>query len=128
MNDPSQMRSASEQKKLRPLKPNERKLLEFLLSAEFPGREELASQMESLRVSRECECGCGTINFVANESVSCAVCRAPIPVEARGSGVDVLLFVRRGLLSSLEVVYYSDARPLPYPRPEGLELRVPQSK
>ncbi|HXT85847.1 MAG TPA: hypothetical protein VN745_02375 [Verrucomicrobiae bacterium] len=130
MDDASQMCSgqASDEKKLRPLKADERKLLEFMLSAEFPGRDELLLQMDSLRVTRECECGCGTVNLEANASVARAICREPIPVEARGAGVDVLLFVRKGLLACLEIVDHGDARPLPYPKPEDLELWVPQSK
>ena len=117
---------AGDETKLRPLEADERKLLEFMLSVEFPGRDELLSQMDSLRVSRECECGCGTVNFVAIEPVTCAICREPIPVEARSAGVQVLLFVRKGMLSSLEIVYITDARPLPYPKPDDLNLWIPQ--
>lgn len=100
--------------------------MEFMLSADFPGRSELLSQIDSMVVTRECECGCGTVNFTVEGPVTYAICREPIPVEARGHGVDVLLFVRKGLLSSLEIVYHSTERPLPYPKPNDLKVWVPQ--
>ena len=128
MSASSEMRSGqtSDKKMRRPLNANERELMEFLLSAEFPGRDDLVSQMNSMMVTRECECGCGTVNFAVGGPVNQAVCREPIPAEARGDGVDVLLFVRKGLLSSLEIVYHSTARPLPYPKPDDLKVWVPQ--
>ncbi len=72
-----------------------------------------------------CECGCGTIRMrVAGKSAR-ATCREPVPIEAHGAGIQVLLFVRRGLLTSLEIVDYGDARPLAYPLPENLNLWLP---
>jgi hypothetical protein len=109
----------------RPLSPEERALAEFLLSAEFPGRGELKSQLESAEVVGVCECGCGTVDLAIKGSIARAVCREPIPVEAHRSALDVLLFVRDGLLGSIEIVDYEDKRPLPYPRPDDLKLWVP---
>jgi len=37
----------------------------------------------------------------------------------------VLLFVREGYLSSLEIVDYLDVRPLTFPSPKELKLWVP---
>jgi hypothetical protein len=54
-----------------------------------------------------------------------AAARGPIPVEAYGKGVDVLLFVKEGLLRSLEIVDHGDARPLPYPSANDLQLWAP---
>lgn len=102
--------------------------MEFLLSADFPGRAELALQVDSLEVVRVCECGCGTIDVAVGRPVAKADCRGPIPVEAHGAGVEVLLFVREGLISSLEVVDHGDARPIPYPQPPDLKLWIPPSK
>lgn len=118
----------SDGKKRRALTPDERALAEFLLSTEFPGRKELVLQLESARVTRECECGCGTVNLAVEDDLPRAVCREPIPVEAHGAGVDVLLFVRKGLLACLEIVHHDDARPQPYPRPSNLRLRTPPHK
>ena len=109
----------------RRLASEERALLEFLLSAEFFGREELRAQLPRVEVTGTCECGCGTVDLTVKGQAARAICREPIPVEARGAGLDVLLFVRDGLLSSLEIVSYGDARPLPYPRPGDLSLWTP---
>jgi len=106
----------------RPLSLDERALMDFLLSAEFPGRDELKSQLEVAQAVGICECGCGTVDFAVNDSVARAVCREPIPVEAYGPAIEVLLFVRDGILSSLEIVDYEDKRPLPYPQPTDLKL------
>lgn len=109
----------------RALTADERKLMGFMLSADFFGREELLQQVDSLEVTWVCDCGCGTVNVVATRPVRRSSCREPIPVEAHGSGVDVLLFVRDGLIPSLEIVDHGDSRPLRYPQPNDLELWVP---
>ena len=109
----------------RPLKAQERALVEFLRSADFPGRDELRSQLNSVEAVGMCECGCGTVSVLVKSSVPRATCREPVPVEAHGDEIEVLLFVRGGLLTSLEIVDYGDKRPLPYPRPDELKLWVP---
>ena len=109
----------------RPLTERERELLEFMLTADFPGRDELKAQANGAEVCWECACGCGTINVELKEPYIRAATREPIPVEAYGKGADVLLFVRPGLLSSLEIVNHGDARPLPYPSANNLQLWVP---
>lgn len=107
----------------RPLKSQERELIDFLLSANVVGRDELKKQADSLEVVGECDCGCGTIelqvrNVPRREAVD------QLMVEAYGKGVDVLLFVRGGFLSCLEIVDHGDSRPLPYPKPNELSLWV----
>ena len=109
----------------RPLSPQERALAEFLLSAEFPGCRELKLQLESAEVVGLCECGCGTVDLAIRGPAVRAVCSEPVPVEAYRSALDVLLFVREGVLGSIEIVDYEERRPLPYPRPEELKLWVP---
>jgi hypothetical protein len=109
----------------RKLGPAERAVIEFLLAADFAGRNELKEQLESVEVVWECDCGCGTVNFQVTGSVGRALTKEPIPVEANGHGLDVLLFVRGGFLSSLEIVDHGDARPLPYPTVDSLRLWVP---
>jgi hypothetical protein len=109
----------------RRLSKEERALAEFLLSAEFPGRSELKSQLEFAEVVGVCECGCGTVDLAVRGSAALAVCHEPIPVEAHATALEVLLFVRDGLLCIIEIVDYEDKRPLPYPRPDDLKLWVP---
>jgi hypothetical protein len=110
----------------RELKPAERKLLEFLLTADFPGRDELKQQMDWVEVIGDCDCG--TIDLMVKDPAVHSTAREPIAIEAHGKGLDVLLLVRNGLLSSLEIVDHGDHRPIPYPSPNSLELWVPPSK
>lgn len=109
----------------RDLKPSERKLLEFMLTAEFPGKNELLRQMDTVKVIGECDCGCGTVDLGVGPLTPLAKTREPIAVEAHRSGLDVLLFVRGGRLALLEIVNYEEVPPLRYPSPEELELWVP---
>ena len=109
----------------RSLKPEERLLIEFLLSADFPERDDLKQQMDRVEVIEECDCGCGTADLRIKEVGTDAIGCEQIVVEAYGNDVDVLLFVRSGLLSSLEIVDHGDSRPLSYPTPSNLKLWVP---
>jgi hypothetical protein len=106
----------------RALRDDERALLDFLLSADFPGRDELRKQADTVRVVGECQCGCGTIELQVEPSQPPAKVSGPIPIEAYGDAIDVLLFARNGILGSLEIVFYTDPPERPYPRPEQLKL------
>ena len=111
----------------RQLSPEELALAEFLLSVEFRGRDELRKQLNVAQVTGTCECGCGTILIRVNDAIEKAATTERVVIEAYGKGVDVLMFVRDGTLSSIEIVDHGDARPLRYPRPEELTLWVPPS-
>lgn len=113
----------------RALEPHERELLNFLLSEPFPGVEELREQALTARAVNECGCGCGTIGiYVPRPLVPKAGIKGCIPVEATGvspsAPCDVILFVREGYLSCLEVVRYGDRESFPYPGPADLQLIV----
>jgi hypothetical protein len=108
----------------RGLNKKEQELLECMLTAEFPGSEELQAQIGRVEVCAECDCGCGSIDLQVEGQSGHGVENEQIAVEAYGKGVDVLLFVRDGLLSSLEIVDQGDARPPAYPTPAGLKLWV----
>jgi len=82
-------------------------------------------QLPLIQVTGDCDCGCGTVDLSVPDGIPPAPAREPIPVEARGVGVDVLLLVRAGLIQCLEIVTHGDARPISYPTPERLELWVP---
>jgi hypothetical protein len=105
----------------RELNAMERALLDYLLSADFPGCETLRVHAESVLAFGDCGCGCGTIDFGVVEPGQ----YGQLVVEAYGTGLEVLLFASDGKLTSLEIVDYGDARPLKYPSPMGLELWVP---
>jgi len=53
----------------RSLSANERAALDFMLSADFPGVEELRLQAASVRVVSRCSCGCATINLSVEPKV-----------------------------------------------------------
>jgi hypothetical protein len=107
----------------RPLTCAEQALLDFLLSVEFSGRAELRAQAESVQAAGACDCGCGTLNLAVHPSAPRSSCREPIPIEAYNATTEVLLFVRDGRLSRMEVVHCRALRqPAPYPRPDDLTL------
>ena len=91
--------------KSRALSERERELLDFMLTVDFPGRDELKSQAACEEVCWECDCGCGTVNFELKEPCTRAPAHEPIPVEAYRDALEVLLFVKVGFLSSLEIVW-----------------------
>jgi hypothetical protein len=118
-------RAMAQLSKSRPLNEKERELLDFMFTADFRGRDELKKQASSVEVCWECDCGCGTVEFELKEPYIRAAAHEPIPVEGYGEGVDVSLFVKQGLLSSLEIVNHGDGRPLTYPNSRDLQLWVP---
>jgi hypothetical protein len=104
------------------LRQDEKTLLAFLLSADFPGCDVLRMQAESATVVGECECGCGTIGLEVGPGLPTAGLVKPHRLEAYGEMIiDVLLFVRNGFLGSLEVVFYEDSAERPYPLPAQLQ-------
>jgi hypothetical protein len=106
----------------RPLRQDEKALLAFLLSADFPGRDALRMQAETATVVGECECGCGTIGLEVGPGLPTAGLVKPHPLEAYGEMIDVLLFARNGSLGLLEIVFYEDSAERPYPLPAQLQL------
>lgn len=110
--------------KPRPLNPSEHALVDLLLSADFPGCDELRSQVDNVEVIGICKCGCGTADLRVKEPAVRSPSESPIPIEAHSDTppVDVLLFVDQGLLSMLELVFYDDRKPRPFPKPNELKL------
>lgn len=95
-------------------------LLTALLEHEFEGVAELRTQASNLVVSRGCSCGCGTVDLIPQgDSAPAAGSRSPVPCEGtvlddRGDAIGgLLLFLREGLLSSLEIYSYDEPLPLP---------------
>lgn len=118
----------------RPLTERENDILEFLLSADFPGVEKLRKQAETVRVTGRCDCGCATVYLSVDESLPTAgEVEQYAAVNAAGrSGPDdappaeLILFVRDGQLSSVEIVWYDN--PIPkFPPPEDFETPVAAS-
>lgn len=94
-----------------PLQSDQRSLLDFLLSRDFPGRAELARQAESvLTGGSSCSCGCPSFSLVPDRSLPSAdVAYAERMVsdahgtDPGGNAVGVLLFTEDGYLSEVEV-------------------------
>jgi hypothetical protein len=113
----------------RPLSEDERALLDALLAHDFPGVDQLREQALHVTAKRGCECGCGTIEFVADgTSMPRSGATNPVPVDGFVTTADgdeaggLILFVRDGMLQSLEI--YSHAEPLPLPRLEQVTWRA----
>jgi hypothetical protein len=100
----------------RALTGREAETLEFMLSASIPGRDSLREQAAEARVVGQCSCGCATIDFgIPAESPAAAEGHAVPLVETRARDMDehpvqLLLFVRDGRLSSLEIVWYDETQ------------------
>ncbi len=113
----------------RPLSERENEILGFLLSAEFPGVEKLRRQSANRQVVGQCECGRATIYLDVDESLPVAyevaqfdaVDAASRPTSADAPPFELILFVKDGRLSSVEIVWYGDAPITEFPSPDEFE-------
>lgn len=94
--------------------------------SEFPGVEELREQAKALLARPGCGCGCGTIELLPQGEPPCSAATSPAPSVGRVRNADgdevggLLLFIRHGLLESLEI--YSCDQPLPLPHPSPMSV------
>ncbi|MER7211954.1 hypothetical protein [Streptosporangium sp. NPDC000239] len=110
----------------RPLSADERAVILALLARDFPGAEDLRRQVPSVVVTRNCGCGCATIDFRTEDEPPTLGKELVSSAYVRGRDDGVLLFVRHGRLSHLEV-YSSDGDPAPLPRVEDLVIDPPDT-
>jgi hypothetical protein len=104
-------------------------VLALLLSAEFPGVDELRAQASSARVAGGCDCGCPSIALEVPNAAPLAsgltsrLAPAEGVVSPQGDGVpgEIILFVDNGRLSYLEYVYY-DAPPKEWPALDRISI------
>jgi hypothetical protein len=105
----------------------ERRVLEALLTADFPGQKQLLKQLSGLAVRQVDENG--SLELVPSSDAGRAVVERRIPVEAELNDRDeiaihVLLHVMDGLIAELEI-YRDDLRPVGRPlSPEDFNLIV----
>jgi hypothetical protein len=106
----------------RELNSDERRILHLLLSPEFEGVQELRWQSDNAVVVGRCLCGCPTIDIDVRSISPPVPISGPLsPFEAKVSAEEdempgeIILFVRGGLISSMEYVYYSDTAPSEWP-------------
>lgn len=103
----------------RPLSANEQALVDALLSPEFSGVEALREQAKALLSRPGCSCGCGTIDLLPQGDPPRSTATSPAPSDGRirdaagGELGGLLLFIRHGLVESLEVYAHDEPLPLP---------------
>ncbi|MFL5841317.1 MAG: hypothetical protein ACJ77Z_12785 [Thermoleophilaceae bacterium] len=119
----------------RPLTKREHEMLDLFLAQEFQGVEALREQARSVRV-RGLHNGLEGVVLLGVQDDNAPRARVPhtIPVETRVRDAEppqeVLLFVKEGLLNSIEVVDYSGGEPdfLPGSRRSKLRRSTPGSQ
>ncbi len=107
----------------RPLTECERDLIEALLGAVRSGVGRYIGQLDSVEVVGGCGCGCPSINFAVNSEIpECGV--SPLILadaeSPEGVAVGVILWVRSGRLSGLEVHPWDGTVSFRLPHPESL--------
>lgn len=109
----------------RALSAAEEALLQALLSYDFPGAAELRSQLPSVRVrGLSLDDPHVPLFEVADPKAPRAQVSDIVPIQARVRDADppieILLFVKDGLLDSLEVVDYGSKTRRPLPGPDEI--------
>ena len=115
----------------RELTPEERRLLHWLLEH---GSEDLRSylpQLEDMRASSSCDCGCSSIRLEPSESAPSGIHLGDrivgeyVGVTLRGDSIGLILFQDKGRLSELEIYPYanfeSKSPDVNFPKIESLE-------
>lgn len=121
----------------RPLKNDERALLDGFLALDFEGVVALRDQARGAMAAPGCTCGCGSLSLFPNGASPRSTAASPIPSEGRirdDAGEEVgglLLFLDTGRLSYMEVYsyfmeVYSYFDPLPLPPPEHVHWTAVQ--
>jgi len=110
----------------RPLTTYEREVLEKLLEPEFPGRDELRQQLNSVTAKQIFEDGTLALKC---DSTHPAPVKCRVPVEAQGEDADgvlisVALHVVHGFMNELEIVKGDESKILRPPSPRDLVLIV----
>lgn len=107
---------------------SEAALLAAAVDGDWEGANELRSQLPGLLARSGCSCGCGSIELRPWQDRPASRASSPVPregivLDATGGVVGgLLLFLRNGLLQSLEVYSYGD--PLPMPVPERVRWKI----
>jgi hypothetical protein len=110
----------------RSLTSEELKLLTWLLKHGEPEAIEYLSQIPSVKVIGQCSCGCPTIDLAVGDKQATRGSSSTIIAEfcgttPEGAFVGVMVHVREGILSELDVYSLSDFKNFSLPRPESLE-------
>ena len=107
----------------RDLTATERDVLTTLLTADFPGADQLRGHAARLTVVGKCGCGCPTIHFAQDAKGE----GIELVAEAVVSGTDdcILLFVNgHGDLASMEYMWVGESPPAVFPASSMLSVRA----
>ncbi len=107
----------------RPLTVDEHDLIEALLGAVRSGVGRYIGQLEELEVVGRCRCGCPSIDLASAGSASDGRASPLVLADAEspeGVPVGVILWVRNGQLSGLEVHPWDGSEAIRLPRAETL--------
>ena len=113
---------------VRELTPNERGILDLLLTRPFPGREALLEQAKTVRTSGlSCTCGCPSFSLQPDRSLPSAEVADRMPSDAHGTDpggnqIGVLLWIEDGYLFDVEVFSYGGPEFAGLPDPSALKL------
>ena len=111
---------------LRPLMPEEEKLLRWALEHGSDEAKSYLPQIEGMRARSSCSCGCPSISLVVSDNappVDAAKDRIVADLSGRttdGASVGLLIFQDEGKLSELEVYPYGDEGKFGLPTIESL--------
>ena len=111
----------------RELTDRERALLRWLIQNGTGNSIELMAQLAEARVVSRCGCGCPTIDLVIGTRLTPTRGGSAIVADAFGQSpegydVGVILHVREGLLSELEMYAHTNVGPFSTPSPESLQM------
>lgn len=102
----------------------EQETLAYLLSVDFPGRDELRLPAPTLRVIGKCGCGCATIKVDADRTASPPAPvwdTSPVGASANRDQWYVHLLVSDGYLSEIEIYAVTGEPPSEFPAPSELD-------
>jgi hypothetical protein len=112
---------------VRPLTPDERRLLEWLLNHGTAEAEKYLEQLPGARVVSRCSCGCPTIapavgDRAAKASSPSTILAEGLAVSPEGVHVGIIVHGREGLISELEIYPIGEeTEPFSLPRIDDLE-------
>jgi len=100
----------------RVLSADEARVMDQLLSLDFPGASELRLQQAHARVVGRCQCGCATVDLAVDVSSAPPALGVPSPIPAEAEVVGegdqpvggVIVFLKDGYLSGLEIYSYGE--------------------
>ena len=97
----------------RPLSPEERRLIEWLIAHGNEGAQNYASQLDQLSVVAHCSCGCPTVDLGFGGATKRTIGPSHVladfvGIAPEGVEVGIILHAREGRISELEIYAVQD--------------------